>query len=167
LEQEDLLILALDFFGLEKSFTEAEFRERYLELAKKFHPDSSEFTSTVLFNELSRSKSILETYLANRKTKNSSQATNQPKDQSYELYKKAKEIENRAILEYFEKTKGNPVYLNPEENPPLRDLIQKLEMPIRNYKIILEQFPQSIWAADSSDSLKRIRSWLGGRSISG
>ena len=167
MEQEDLLILALDFFGLEESFTEAEFRERYLELAKKFHPDSSEFTSTVLFNELSRSKSILELHLNNRKTKTSPHTLNQPKDQSYELYKKAKEIENRAILEYFEKTKGNPVYLDPEENPPLRDLIQKLEIPIRNYKIILEEYPQSIWAADSNDSLKRIRSWLGVRGVGG
>jgi curved DNA-binding protein CbpA len=163
LEQEDLLTLALDFFGLERNFTEEEFRERYRELAKKFHPDSSEFTSTVLFNELTRSKSLLEIYIRERENPQLPMTESSAKDESYELYKKAKEVENQAILEYFEKTKGNPVYLHPEENPPLRDLLQKLEIPIQNYSCILERYPKSIWATDASDSLKRIQNWLGGR----
>lgn len=192
MEKEDLLELALEFFGLDTGFSEEEFKNRYRELAKKYHPDSSEFTSPILFNELMRSKTVLENYLEEKKTtlsfekkreansKNQNQEStrnpnnqqeSQPeqfsqskKDEAYELYKIAKEIENEAILEYFEKTKGNPVFLEADQNPPLRRLLEKLERPLQNYKRIIRDFPRSIWVADAEDSIRRINVWLfGGR----
>lgn len=175
MEQEDLLELALDFFGLEENFTEEQLRTRYRELAKKYHPDSSEFTSNILFNELNRCKTVLDDYL-NFRTHTKAGSIPYPKaglnetkkkDLAYELYKAAKEIENRAILEYFEKTKGNPVFLDPKENPPLRDLAMALKIPMDNYKKILEEYPQSIWSKDAKDSLLRLVNWIRGGSEGG
>ncbi|MCC5815920.1 MAG: DnaJ domain-containing protein [Leptospira sp.] len=161
MEEEDLLELALDFFGFERNFTEEDFKNRYRELAKKYHPDSSEFTSNILFNELNRSKTILEDFLGLKKQKEPTEyPPSKIKDLSYELYKLAKDIENRAILTYFEKTKGNPVYLNPEENPPLRELKESLEIPIQNYKKIIQEYPESIWVTDAQDSLRRLSIWI-------
>ncbi len=168
MEEEDLLELALEFFNLKPDFTEEEFHSRYRELAKKFHPDSSEYTSTILFNELIRSKEILESYLKTNSVNHSTEGFNstpinptKKRDASYALYKKAKEEENIAILEYFEKTKGNPVFLNPEENPPLKKLIASLAIPLQAYNKILTEFPDSIWANDAKDSIKRLGAWLG------
>ncbi len=168
MEEEDLLELALEFFNLKPDFTEEEFHIRYRELAKKFHPDSSEYTSTILFNELIRSKEILESHLKKNSKNNLVEDLNSPavstsnkKDASYALYKKAKEEENIAILEYFEKTKGNPIFLNPEENPPLKKLIASLAIPLQAYNKILTEFPDSIWANDAKDSIKRLGAWLG------
>jgi hypothetical protein len=160
LEEEDLLELALDFFGLKRNFTEEDFKNKYRELAKKYHPDTSEFTSNILFNELNRSKAILEEFLGlQNQVEPKEYPSSKTKDLSYELYKSAKEIENRAILTYFEKTKGNPVYLNPEENPPLRELIESLVIPIQNYKKIILEYPESIWVSDAQDSLRRLSRW--------
>jgi len=167
LEAEELLELALDFFGLPRNFTEEEFRNRYHELAKKYHPDVGEFTSTVLFNELQISKQILESYLQSRDVSNQkSIETPSPErkkswDPAFELYKISKELENQSILDYYEKTKGNPIFLKEEENPPLRELRFRLQEPIRNYQTILERYPTSIWARDARDSIRRLRIWTG------
>ncbi|WCL50939.1 J domain-containing protein [Leptospira sp. GIMC2001] len=172
MEEEDLLVSSLDFFGLNPDFTEDEFREKFRDLAKKFHPDTGEYTSSILFNELTRSKSVLESYLANRSniqdeiSINKSQPIQEAQvskakkiDPSYEIYKLAKEKENLAIIEYFDQTKGNNIFLSAEENPPLRELIRKLHFPITSYQRILDIYPESIWASDASDSLKRLSKW--------
>lgn len=167
MEEEDLLASALGFFGLEIHFSEEDFRHRYRELAKRYHPDSSEYSSPVLFNELTRSKTVLEKFLAEKEKAEISQKHSKTPtpptdpDPAYQLYKQAKDVENAAVLEYFEKTKGNPIYLNPEDNPPLRDLQKRLTLPLANYRKILNEYPRSIWANDAQDSTKRLENWLG------
>lgn len=187
MEEEDLLELALGFFNLELPFTEEEFHTKYRELAKKYHPDAGEYTSSILFNELMRSKEILEQYL-NRQTEidshtqnpgmqkgmngnGNSQKTSKDEavgfekrpssDESYLIYKKAKEEENLAILDYFDKTKGNPVFLDPDDNPPLKKLISDLISPLSAYNTILREYPESIWVNDARDSIKRLGTWIG------
>lgn len=180
MEEEDLLELALVFFNLDKTFTEEEFHSKYRELAKKYHPDAGEYTSSILFNELLRSKEVLEEFLRRKSTfsppisddgdeilnksnvsKPEKSTKPKPVDQSYNIYKKAKEEENLAILDYFDKTKGNPVFLNPEENPPLKKLISDLSSPISAYNTILNEYPESIWVNDARDSIKRLGTWIG------
>ncbi|MCZ8239661.1 MAG: hypothetical protein O9346_08590 [Leptospiraceae bacterium] len=187
MEEEDLLELALGFFNLELPFTEEEFHAKYRELAKKYHPDAGEYTSSILFNELMRSKEILEQHLkrktelasktlkqelqtgmnGNLKTKNTSSLETEnlerrpSSDISYMIYKKAKDEENIAILEYFDKTKGNPVFLDPDENPPLKKLISDLISPLSAYNTILKEYPESIWVNDARDSIKRLGTWIG------
>jgi DnaJ-class molecular chaperone len=166
MEQEDLLTSALSFFGLEPGASREQVQSRYRELAKKYHPDSGEFTSDVLFLELSRSYQILSEYSAAEPNRFSHSNSSQrgsgkgKKDPSYEIYKTCKEKENKAILRYFEKTKGNTVHLNPEENPPLRALQEDLDPVCRGYRTIISEYPESIWVADAKASIKRLGVWI-------
>lgn len=166
LEEEDLLKYALDFLGLEVPFTKEELNQKYLELAKKYHPDSGHYSSSVLFLELQKSKDILENYLKkglNIKPPEGEFKQKNQKDFAFDIYKQSKELENKAILDYYEKTKGNPVFLNEEDNPPLRELREKLQKPIEYYQKILREYPNSLWARDAEESLKRLRVWFRGR----
>lgn len=149
---------ALDFFHLEKNFSLPDLQSRYRELAKKYHPDKGEFTSEVLFIQLLEYKQILEKYLL--ENENKPIGFENKKESDYEIYKKAKQIENDAILNYFNSRKNIPsVELDLEKNPELKILIEELKKAKALYEELIKKFPNSIWTRDAKDSIESMKVW--------
>lgn len=170
MDKELLLEEAFAFFSLSPESSPESIKERYHVLAKKYHPDSGEFTSPVLFQELQKYHEILLEWQAfglsvsNSQSKNSTEPSEKKKDTSdskavFSKYKAAKELETNAILRYYERTKNQPLILKGEENPALLELRKEL-LPVRKeLEEIAIQKPPSIWSKDARDSLKRISVW--------
>lgn len=146
---------ALKFFSLEENFTEEELKKQYYLLARKYHPDMGEFTSSVLFLELLKYKSILETY---HESKQSSEVSESLDD--YTIYKAAKKIENLAVLKYFHARDGIQIRLDKSENPQLIHLRKELSQAKKMYETILKEYPKSIWTKDAKESIDRILVWF-------
>lgn len=162
MDKELLLEEALAFFALDRSVSQDQIKERYHVLAKKYHPDSGEFTSPVLFQELQKYYEVLvQAEFAKDQIPNIpySKPDKQRKDQTFEKYKKAKEWETIAILDYYEKTKYQPLVLKAEENPALMELRKTLLPVIKELEDIVLEKPPSIWVNDARDSLKRLSVW--------
>jgi hypothetical protein len=177
LDQKLLLNEALAFLHLSESSTEQDLKATYHLLAKKYHPDTGEFDSDILFQELQKHYEFLKTwwndkgnFILSHSTKqpivepniiNSyrSRSTKQGNDPIFNLYKLAKEVETRAILDYFEKTKNTPLELHETKNKNLSELRKALEPAKNKYQEIVKLYPQSIWAKDSGDSLQRLSVW--------
>ncbi len=149
---------ALDFFHLKKNFSFLDLQSRYRELVKKYHPDRGEYTSTVLFIKLLEYKQILEKYLLENENEQFNFENTKASD--YELYKKAKQIENDAILSYFNSRKNiSIVELNLERNPELKILIEELKKSKTLYEELIKKFPNSIWIRDAKDSMESMKVW--------
>lgn len=63
MDKKLLLNDSLQFLGLTSGFTEGELRDSYHRLAKKYHPDTGEYTSDVMFVELNKHYEFLKEYL--------------------------------------------------------------------------------------------------------
>jgi len=168
-DQKLLLNEALSFLHLTESSTEQDLKSTYHVLAKKYHPDTSDYDSDILFQELQKHYDFLKNYIAEQGSFKSpkkeipvnriQKSTKEGNDPIFNLYKKTKEEETRAILDYFEKTKNTPLHLNESKNKNLSELRRALD-PVRNkYREIVSLYPDSIWANDSKDSLQRISVW--------
>ena len=160
MEPNSLLKDALSFFALGETFTHEELKRSFHELALKFHPDRGEFTSPVLFQELLRYHGILERSLK-IKAASVEKISERINDPDYGIYRKAKSLENAAVLSYFKSRAGSTVRLNESSNPELSVLREKLGLARELYSNLKRQFPGSIWEKDSSDSIGRIDIWLG------
>ncbi|MEM7181264.1 MAG: molecular chaperone DnaJ [Spirochaetota bacterium] len=147
---------ALQFFGFSKSYDSQQLKQRYRELALKYHPDRGEYTSEVLFLELVRYKTVLELFLEEG---NATVSTEEEITDEYGIYKKAKKTENDAIYEYFHKRDGEPLVLDETINPELKKLRQKLQQAIHLYRDLLQRYPDSMWKADVKDSLEKMKVW--------
>ncbi len=169
MDQKLLLNEALSFLHLTESSTEQDLKTTYHQLAKKYHPDSGEFDSDILFHELQKHHEFLKSYLSDHgsfrfKSKEiPGHKKKEPKkegsDPIFNLYKLAKEEETKAILDYFERTKNTPLHLDELKNKNLIELRFKLEPVRKKYQEIVSEHPESIWAKDSKDSLQRISVW--------
>lgn len=159
MEPNSLLKDALSFFALGEKFTPDDLKKSFHELALKFHPDRGEFTSPVLFQELLKYHEVLETF-SEIKIHSAGKIPQEHSDQEYTLYKKAKFIENEAILSYFKSRAGSGVRLNEENNPDLSVLRKKLEIAGQIFLEVTRNFPGGIWEKDSLDSIRRIRVWM-------
>jgi hypothetical protein len=142
---------SLDFFDLEIDFTISQLKEKYFILAKKFHPDTGEYSSDDVFIEVLKHKVILENFLH-------SKITHVVAESDYKLYKVAKQIENEAIRMYFGERKNNFNNSTPEIETKLKN--QLFEAKIL-YEKLKQEFPKSIWLIDSEDSIESINNWLG------
>ncbi|XDD44012.1 DnaJ domain-containing protein [Leptospira sp. WS60.C2] len=182
MDKKLLLNDSLQFLGLRSGFTEAELKESYHKLAKKYHPDTGEFTSEVMFLELNKHYETLKESLLvhaeeeenteegeefvesseriRTKTNSINQSETKPsKDPIFQEYKVAKEKETEAILRYYEKRNLHPIELSSSLNKELLQLQKELEPVIQVYANILKNFPSSLWAPDAKNSLERLRVW--------
>lgn len=174
MDKKLLLNDSLHFLGLSLGFTESELKESYHKLAKKYHPDSGEFTSDVMFLELNKHYESLKDYLlihpedeySNREIAveeaplDAKIRTHKPsKDPIFHEYKLAKEKETEAILRYYEKRNLHPIELSDNLNKELVQLRKDLEPVLFVYAEILKKHSTSIWAKDAKDSLERLRVW--------
>jgi hypothetical protein len=152
---EEILSEALLFFRLEIPFTKDELKKKYRELAKKYHPDSGDYTTNVMFLELAKYKNVLDVYWDNQpKTTETEQASD-----DYRIYKKAKTLENASIYRYFQARKGEKIDLK-TDSPELKELRKKLTEVILLYKTLLEKFSGSIWFQDAKESIEKLKIWL-------
>lgn len=152
------LTQAIAFMGLDADYSHEQLKKNYRELALKYHPDRGEYTSEVLFLELVRYKTILELNLEEQEPFIEKAQTEPPQDE-YQLYRQAKNIENDAIYQYFQKRSGEPMALDESINPDLKKLRYKLENSVRLYQQLLQNYPTTIWKQDVKDSLERIKVW--------
>ncbi|MCW7470478.1 J domain-containing protein [Leptospira kanakyensis] len=175
MDKKLLLNDSLHFLGLGPGFTESELKESYHKLAKKYHPDSGEFTSDVMFVELNKHYESLKDHLLihpeeepfasnsrediNYGDKKNPQAK-PSKDPVFHEYKMAKEKETEAILRYYEKRNLHPIELSENLNKELIQLRKDLEPVLSVYVEILKNHSTSLWANDAKDSLERLRVWL-------
>jgi len=169
LDQKLLLNEALSFLHLTESSNEQELKTSYHGLAKKYHPDSGEYDSDILFRELQKQYEFLKAHYANYGNfklpgvsipdESITKKSKTKKDPIFELYKTAKDRETRAILSYFEKTKNSPLHLDEKGNKSLEGLRKDLDPVRKIYLEILSLYPESIWAKDSKESLQRISVW--------
>ncbi|MCW7492784.1 DnaJ domain-containing protein [Leptospira sp. 2 VSF19] len=173
MDKKLLLNDSLHFLGLSPGFTESELKESYHKLAKKYHPDSGEFTSDVMFLELNKHYESLKDFLLIHPEEESfpsgNQENNDPnekgnplkpsKDPVFHEYKQAKEKETEAILRYYEKRNLHPIELSENANKELVQLRKDLEPVLSVYTEILKKHPTSLWAKDAKDSLERLRVW--------
>lgn len=169
MDEKLLLNDAKTFLGLNSEFTFEELKENYHKLAKKYHPDSGEFTSDVLFLELNRHYENLKEFLRRSQNENSllreEQQKSNPqqhkatKDPVFIEYKNAKTKETEAILEYYESRSTSPIQLSSDENIELLKLRKNLDPVLRTYTKILIEHPDSIWAKDIRDSILRLKVW--------
>ncbi|MDF3818674.1 J domain-containing protein [Leptospira sp. 96542] len=169
MDKKLLLKEACNFLGLSESFSLEELKESYHKLAKKYHPDSSEFESDVMFLELNKHYEFLKLEIESGNSKNS--FDNKPKlennlkqetkskDIIFQKYKDAKEMETKAILKYYERRKLSPIELSSELNKELLTLRRELEPVLLVYKEIIDFNPDSIWCPDARDSIERLKVW--------
>lgn len=156
-----LLDEAKAFFGISEPFDLAEVKELYHKLAKKFHPDTGEYTSDILFLELNRHYEVLKNHLSDHHELNEihSGQGNHSKDKVFQLYKENKQKETEVILEYYESRTNLPIQLSDSENQDLVKLRKALEPIVITYLKILENNPESIWIPDIKDSIQRLKVW--------
>lgn len=172
MDKKLLLNDSLHFLGLAPGFTESELKESYHKLAKKYHPDSGEFTSDVMFLELNKHYESLKDYLLIHPEDESSlygsgegssdskvSYVKPSKDPVFHEYKLAKEKETEAILRYYEKRNLHPIELSDNLNKELVQLRKDLEPVLSVYAEILKKHSTSLWANDAKDSLERLRVW--------
>ncbi|TGN13415.1 J domain-containing protein [Leptospira ilyithenensis] len=171
MDKELLLDEALSFLGLNRFSTEDDLKVNYHKLAKKYHPDTGEFTSEVLFQELQKNYEYLKKYFESNKSfgqiyaekkkdlVRSEKSNPIPSDPIFVVYKKAKEEETKAILNYFEKTKLSPLNLDEAKNNSLVELRAKLDPVCKIYLDIVKNHPNSLWVKDSKSSLDRLSVW--------
>ncbi|TGL47917.1 molecular chaperone DnaJ [Leptospira meyeri] len=173
MDKKLLLNDSLHFLGLGPGFTESELKESYHKLAKKYHPDSGEFTSDVMFLELNKHYESLKDHLLIHPEEESSfskssdlfvssevpSSSKPSKDPVFQEYKLAKEKETEAILNYYEKRNLHPIELSESLNKELVQLRKDLEPVLSVYAEILKKHPTSLWAKDAKDSLERLRVW--------
>ncbi|EMF81334.1 DnaJ domain protein [Leptospira weilii serovar Topaz str. LT2116] len=158
-----MLEKALEFLGLEPGFNEKDLKERFYFLSKKYHPDTGEFSNDSLFKELIEYKNILYSYLEQKTFKKENVFTDPPRNfhkDDYTIYKRAREIYDSAIHEYYKLTDGNPIFLKEEENPVLRKLRHSLEISKSGFEELISSYPQSIWIPDAKDTLQKIEIWF-------
>jgi hypothetical protein len=154
---------AILFFTLSKPFTKEDLKNRFRELANKYHPDKGEYTSDTLFVTLLHYKNILEQFL--QKENQNIVYDNQPimhksAQPDYPFYKEAKKMENEAILNYYRLRKNiNIVELDDKKNKELLELREKLFIVKQKYEEFLSKYPESIWIQDVKDSLYNITVW--------
>ncbi|PJZ50153.1 molecular chaperone DnaJ [Leptospira saintgironsiae] len=158
MEDGDLLSRALDFYGLPKKFDANLVRSRFRELSRKYHPDSGEYESDLLFKELVQLRDVLLSSLQNDSFTILENSKEDP--EGFLFYKLAKQKAAQAIEKYFQFTDGNPVYLKKEDNPALLRLRQELETAKNELEEFLEKFPKSIWKEDTETTLKKISVWF-------
>lgn len=189
MDKKLLLNDSLQFLGLRSGFTEAELRDSYHKLAKKYHPDTGEYTSDVMFVELNKHYESLKEFLlihpedsigdpsgdrgpqSRGDSQNQSESkepwenqterrkTKPSKDPIFQEYKLAKEKETEAILRYYEKRSLHPIELSTTANQELVQLQKELEPVVQVYANILKDNPTSLWASDAKSSLERLRVW--------
>ncbi|WP_411822341.1 J domain-containing protein [Leptospira sp. 'Mane'] len=171
MDKELLLDEALSFLGLNRFSDEDDLKTSYHKLAKKYHPDTGEFTSEVLFQELQKNYEFLKKYFESNKgfgpgfsepktdTIRTDKSSSVPSDPIFVIYKKAKEEETKAILTYFEKTKLSPLNLDEAKNNALVELRLKLDPVCKIYLDIVNNHSNSLWANDSRSSLDRLSVW--------
>ncbi|PJZ76081.1 molecular chaperone DnaJ [Leptospira neocaledonica] len=158
MEDGDLLSRALDFYGLPKKFDANLVRSRFRELSRKYHPDSGEYETDLLFKELVQLRDVLLSFL---ETETSTILENVKEDpDGFQIYKLAKQKAAKAIEKYFQFTEGNPVFLKKEDNPALLRLREELETAKEELEEFLEKFPKSIWKEDTETTLKKIKVWF-------
>ncbi|MCW7481568.1 J domain-containing protein [Leptospira kanakyensis] len=172
MDKKLLLNDSLHFLGLGPGFTESELKESYHKLAKKYHPDSGEFTSDVMFVELNKHYESLKDHLlihpeeetfsfgSGEASDPKIQTSKPSKDPVFHEYKMAKEKETEAILRYYEKRNLHPIELSENLNKELIQLRKDLEPVLSVYVEILKNHSTSLWANDAKDSLERLRVWL-------
>ncbi|PJZ85792.1 J domain-containing protein [Leptospira harrisiae] len=174
MDKKLLLNDSLHFLGLNPGFTEFELKESYHKLAKKYHPDSGEFTSDVMFLELNKHYESLKDFLLIHSEEEfigtevredlgsfdkNNLYTKPSKDPVFHEYKLAKEKETEAILHYYEKRNLHPIELSESLNKELVQLRKDLEPVLSVYAEILKKHPTSLWASDAKDSFERLRVW--------
>ncbi|MCT8332776.1 DnaJ domain-containing protein [Leptospira sp. 85282-16] len=174
MDKKLLLNDSLHFLGLGPGFTESELKESYHKLAKKYHPDSGEFTSDIMFLELNKHYESLKDFLLIHPEEESFTPSGREdtdfrdkknphikpsKDPVFHEYKLAKEKETEAILSYYEKRNLHPIELSEIANKELVQLRKDLEPVLSVYAEILKKHPTSLWASDAKDSLERLRVW--------
>ncbi len=176
MDQKLLLSEALAFLHLVDSSSSQDLKNSYHKLAKKYHPDTGEYDSDILFQELQKHYDFLTLWwsengsfrMSNLSTnkgssrKKEKQESVQRKDSGepiFALYKEAKDLETKAILDYFEKTKNAPLNLDESKNKAVSALRKALEPVLAKYHEIVHLYPQSIWASDSKDSIQRLSVW--------
>ncbi len=142
---------SLEFFGLKKNYTKEDLKHRFHELAKKYHPDSSEFTSAYIFLEVLKHKEILENNLIHH--------TPKELKSDYEIYKEAKKIENDSIRIYFQKRSLNHNLTSPDFDYEI-ELKKNLSESKFLYEKLISEFPNSIWVTDAKDSIQSLSIWL-------
>ncbi|TGL29815.1 molecular chaperone DnaJ [Leptospira koniambonensis] len=158
MEDGDLLSRALDFYGLPKKFDANLVRSRFRELSRKYHPDSGEYETDIMFKELVQLRDVL---LSSLQDESFAILENSKEDpEGFQFYKLAKQKAAQAIERYFQFTDGNPVYLKKEDNPALLRLRQELETAKNELEEFLAKFPKSIWKEDTETTLKKISVWF-------
>ncbi|TGK17514.1 molecular chaperone DnaJ [Leptospira fluminis] len=162
MEDGDLLSRALDFYGLPKKYDENLVRSRFRELSRKYHPDSGEYESDILFKELVRLRDVLLQSLEEAAKKSPSGDSKEEDRNGFADYKSAKQSAADALEIYFKRTEGNPVFLQAEENPELRILRTKLSEAKSALERFILSYPDSLWKSDAEDTLKKIGVWFRG-----
>ncbi|GBF37751.1 molecular chaperone DnaJ [Leptospira johnsonii] len=158
MEDGDLLSRALDFYGLPKKFDANLVRSRFRELSRKYHPDSGEYETDLLFKELVQLRDVLLSSLENETFVSLENSKEDP--EGFQFYKLAKQKAANAIEKYFQFTDGNPVYLKKEDNPALLRLREELKAAKEELEEFLGKFPKSIWKEDTETTLKKISVWF-------
>jgi len=151
-DKKFLLDEALAFFGFFEFPDDSTLHQRYKALAKKYHPDSGEYSSPVVFQELQRHFEVLKSIEVSKKTPEKKES-----DTSFVLYKTAKDLETKAILAYFDKTAHFPMDNKEARKIPLDELKHSLTASIIMYEEVVKS--KGIWSEDASRSIKRCSVW--------
>ena len=152
MEDGDLLKEAFLFFDFDENFTEQDLSSRFHELAGKYHPDKGEYSSAEIFCRVIDYRQVLRQYLTGNKFK--------PSETDYQLYRRAKMMEREALEAYYLKTRGNKIWLDVQDNPPLKELRIELFRVIEIYDKITKEYPDSIWIPDIIMSMDKIAVWM-------
>lgn len=160
MEDGDLLSRALDFYGLPKKFDADLVRSRFRELSRKYHPDSGEYETDLLFKELVQLRDVLLLSLETQEDNAVQELSSNEDREGFLPYKDAKKKTADALERYFQFTEGNPVYLKGEDNPALRKLREELADIRRDWTGFIEEYPRSIWREDAEKTLKKLSVWF-------
>ncbi|TGK05601.1 molecular chaperone DnaJ [Leptospira langatensis] len=158
MEDGDLLSRALDFYGLPKKFDADLVRTRFRELSRKYHPDSGEYETDLLFKELVQLRDVLLSSLE-KESLSSSYKSREDKE-GFSFYKSAKQRAAEALEKYFQFTEGNPVFLKSEDNPALVKLREELGSARKELNEFLVSYPQSIWKDDAEKTVQKLSVWF-------
>ncbi len=160
MEDGDLLSRALDFYGLPRKYDADLVRSRFRELSRKYHPDSGEFETDLLFKELVQLRDVLLSSLDIYPQPSTDPKQNSEDKEGFQFYKEAKQQTADALEKYFQFTEGNPVFLKGEDNPALRILREELKSSAERLKNFLELYPSSIWKDDAEKTLQKLSVWF-------
>jgi len=164
------LIDSLAYFGIGQVSGVEELRrllkEYYYRFARFAHPDRN--GTTEKFQELQGHYQYLEELLAarpgdvlelisGRSFKKSGKEGWSGGDKAYGLYKKGVELYNRALGEYFSKTRV--VNLDPGEQG-YQQLVESLLEARSIFSEVIKAEPCGIWVPDSREKIERIDNWL-------